>query len=68
MKKLLECGDLIFRKFLLNTIISVGEHAKIALRISLALFEFENALNIELLQELKEKNSTPFLVYDLVII
>jgi hypothetical protein len=56
----MERRGLIFRKLLFNIIIRVGEHTKdkidkIALRISLALFEFKNALNIELLQELKEK-------------
>jgi hypothetical protein len=61
MKKLLECEGFLF---LFNIIISEGEHAKdnideIALRISLALFEFANVLNIELLQKLKEEIQHP---------
>jgi hypothetical protein len=58
--------------FLFNIIIWVGEHYKdkidkIALRINLALFEFENVLSIELLQKLKKTNSTPLLEYHSVI-
>ena len=69
MKKLLECEGFLF---LFNIIIWVGEHTKdkidkIALRINLALFEFENVLNNELLQKLKEKNSIPLFLYDSVI-
>ena len=69
MKKLLECEGFLF---LFNIIIWVGEHYKdkidkIALRINLALFEFENVLSIELLQKLKKTNSTPLLEYDSVI-
>ena len=69
MEKLLECEGFLF---LFNIIIWVGEHTKdkidkIALRINLALFEFENVLSIELLQKLKKTNSTPLLEYDSVI-